>query len=134
MNAGSSGYKRDYSNNLLLLSVYNLILLLETVKAKSIEIALSCLTAKFSSEATLYLFLPSYFFSNNNVNNFHKSVTVKQSIYIITWIMHQIFLCTLIKWKSQLAKITITPIHPLYPTSTVLKNWAINEVHVSLST
>ena len=55
MNAGSTGYW-DYSNNLLLLLVYNLILLLETVKAKSIEIALSCLTAKFSSEATLYLF------------------------------------------------------------------------------
>ena len=42
------------------------------------------------------------------------------------------FLCTLIKWCSQLAKITILPDHPIYLLpSNGLRNWPINDVLVS---
>ena len=47
--------------------------------------------------------------------------------YIITWMLHQISM------YSQLAKMTIPSIHPLYPIpspSTGWTNWPINKVHI----
>ena len=48
--------------------------------------------------------------------------------------LQQIFKYSLIKWYSQLAKITIPNIHFLYPIpspQTGWTNWSINEVHIS---
>ena len=44
------------------------------------------------------------------------------------------FSCSLIKWNTQLAKITIPPFHPLYPIASPLTgwtNWPKKELHDS---
>ena len=53
--------------------------------------------------------------------------------FIVTWKLHQIIMCSK-KWHLNLAKITIPPIHLLYPIPsplTGLTKWSINGFHVS---
>ena len=48
--------------------------------------------------------------NNLKYQNNNWAIVGQTNEYIITWILHQI---VKLKWNTQRAKITITPIHPL---------------------
>ena len=64
----------------------------------------------------------------NFQDSFLLSRELKMDILLLGYCTR--FSCPLIKWCSQLAKLTLPPIHPLYKTPSPPNGWTICTIHV----